>query len=43
VTLTIPSDEVGSLPPPDRGSATFRPNARAGRLARMLGRGWKRE
>jgi sporulation protein YlmC with PRC-barrel domain len=43
VTLTIASSEVASLPPPERGPATFRPNARGGRLSRLLGRGWKRE
>jgi sporulation protein YlmC with PRC-barrel domain len=43
VTLTITAAEVASLPPPERSPATFRPNARAGRLSRLLGRGWKRE
>ena len=43
VTLTIPSSEVPSLPPPERGAATFRPNLRAGRLGRLFGGGWKRE
>ena len=43
VTLTIASADVASLPAPDSGPATFRPNARAGRISRMLGRGWKRE
>jgi sporulation protein YlmC with PRC-barrel domain len=43
VTLTISSTEVDSLPPPERGTATFRPNARSGRLGRLFGRGWKRE
>lgn len=43
VTLGITSAEVGSLPPPESGSATFRPNPRTGRLGSLLGRGWKRE
>ena len=43
VTLTIASGEVASLPAPERAPATFRPNARGGRLSRLLGRGWKRE
>jgi hypothetical protein len=43
VTLAIASAEVPSLPAPDRGTATFRPNPRSGRLGRLLGRGWKRE
>ena len=42
VTLTITSAEVAALPPPDRGGATFRPNAGAGRIGRLFGRGWKR-
>jgi hypothetical protein len=43
VTLAIASAEVASLPPPDRGVATFRPNPRSGRLGRLFGRGWKRQ
>jgi hypothetical protein len=43
VTLTITAGEVESLPAPERAPATFRPNARAGRLSRLFGRGWKRE
>jgi hypothetical protein len=43
VTLKIRSAEVASLPPPERGSATFRPNPRAGRLGRLFGGGWRRE
>jgi sporulation protein YlmC with PRC-barrel domain len=43
VTLAITSADVASLPPPERGSASFRPNHRGGRLSRLLGRGWKRE
>jgi hypothetical protein len=43
VTLTIPSAEAATLPPPERAPATFRPNRRAGRVGRLFGRGWKRE
>jgi hypothetical protein len=43
VTLAITSAEVQSLPAPDPGTATFRPNPRSGRLGRLFGRGWKRE
>jgi sporulation protein YlmC with PRC-barrel domain len=43
VTLTIGSEDVASLPPPERAAATFRPNPRTGRLGRLLGRGWKRQ
>jgi hypothetical protein len=42
VTLTIDSSEVGSLPPPERAAASFRPNLRAGRLSRLFGGGWRR-
>src|SRR2546430_851200 len=41
VTLTITAAEAASLPPPERGAATFRPNPRAGPLSRPFGGGWK--
>ena len=43
VTLAISSADAASLPPPERAAATFRPNARAGRLGRLFGRHWKRQ
>ena len=43
VTLKIPSTEVPSLPPPERGPETFRPNLRSGRLGKLFGGGWKRQ
>jgi hypothetical protein len=43
VTLTISADEVAQLPPPERGAGTFRANVKAGRIGRLLGRGWKRD
>lgn len=43
VTLSISSTDAASLPPPQRAAATFRPNPRAGRLGRLLGRSWKRQ
>ena len=43
VTLAISSAEAASLPAPERAAATFRPNARGGRLGRLLGRHWKRQ
>jgi hypothetical protein len=43
VSLTITAAEAASLPPPERGAATFRPNHRAGRLGRLFGGGWKRQ
>ena len=41
VFLTIEPAAVAELPPPEEGSPNFRPN-RGGRLARMLGGGWRK-
>jgi hypothetical protein len=43
VTLSITAAEAASLPAPERAAASFRPNARAGRLGRLFGRHWKRQ
>jgi hypothetical protein len=43
VTLTITSAAAASLPPPERTAPSFRPNLRSGRVARLLGRGWRRQ
>ena len=43
VTLTISAEEARSLPPPEKAGPMFRPNQHAGRLGRLLGRGWKRQ
>ena len=43
VTLTMSAEEARALPPPEKAGPTFRPNAHAGRLGRLLGRGWKRQ
>jgi hypothetical protein len=43
VTLALTAEEARSLPAPERAGPTFRPNPRAGRLGRLLGRGWKRQ
>jgi hypothetical protein len=43
VTLSIDEAAVANLPPPGTGAGSFRPNARAGRIGRMFGGGWKRE
>lgn len=43
VTLAITAKEARSLPSPERAGPTFRPNPRASRLGRLLGRGWKRQ
>ena len=43
VTLTIQSDQVGSLPPPESGAGTFKANVPKGRLGRLFGGSWKRD
>ena len=42
VTLTITAAETEELPPPDHGSARFRPSGAAKRLGRRLGIGRRR-
>jgi hypothetical protein len=42
VTLSIDSEAAASLPRPSRGAPEYSANPRAGRLARMLGGGWRR-
>jgi hypothetical protein len=41
VSLTIDAAAAAALPPPDRGSPSFKPN-RGGRVSRFLGGGWRR-
>jgi hypothetical protein len=43
VTLSIDSQAVATLPPPERGPRRFRANVRTGRLGRLFGSGWRRE
>ena len=43
VTLTIDSEQVLQLPPPERGKGTYRANVKAGRLSRLFGGGWKKQ
>lgn len=44
VTLALDAEGAAALPErDDKGAATFRANARGGRLGRFLGGGWKRE
>jgi hypothetical protein len=44
VTLTLDAEGVARLPQRDRaGGPTFRADARAGRLSRLFGGGWKRD
>ena len=42
VTLAISAGEAAHLPPPEPTAPSFKPNLGAGRVARRLGRGWKR-
>jgi hypothetical protein len=42
VTLNITSAEAQELPPPEKGTAVFRPRP-GGRLSRLFGGGWKRQ
>jgi hypothetical protein len=43
VTLALEAERAGRLGPPEQGHPKFKPNRRAGRLSRLLGRsGWKR-
>ena len=42
VTLAISAADVAGLPAPKTGPPSFAPNVRAGRLARLLGGGWRR-
>jgi hypothetical protein len=42
VTLTVTAEQAQQLPPPDKGTPSFRPRNAAGRLGRMFGGSWKR-
>ena len=42
VTLTIEASEAEDLPAYEAGAPEYSANVRAGRLGRLLGRGWKR-
>ena len=42
VTLAIPAEEVAKLPPPEKGTANFRPKLSTSRIGRLFGGGWKR-
>ena len=42
VTLTISAAQAAELPPPEKGPSIFRPRG-GGRLARLLGGGWKKQ
>ena len=43
VVLRITAEEAQRLGPPEKGHAKFRPDRHAGRLGRLLGRGWRRQ
>jgi hypothetical protein len=42
VTITIDSAAAAELPPPEEGTANFRPN-RGGKVSRFLGGGWRKQ
>jgi hypothetical protein len=42
VTLSISAAAAAELPAPERSPPSFRPNLRAGKISRRLGRGWKK-
>lgn len=42
VTLAVSAAEAAKLPPPERGSPSFRPNLKSGRLGRLFGGGWRK-
>ena len=42
VTLKITAEQAADLPEPERAAPEFAPNLRAGRISRMLGRGWRK-
>jgi hypothetical protein len=42
VTLAITAVQAAQLPAPEKGPKVLKANPRAGRLARMLGGGWRR-
>jgi hypothetical protein len=43
VTLTLSAAQAAELPHPEKGPKVLRANPRAGRLARILGGGWRRD
>jgi hypothetical protein len=43
VTLSLNAAEAAELPPPEKGPKVLRADPHAGRISRMLGRGWRKE
>ena len=43
VTLAITAEQAAELPPPEQGAPEFKPNLRAGKVARFFGGGWKKK
>jgi hypothetical protein len=43
VTLAISAEEAKHLPPPDKGTPSFRPRNAKGRIGRMFGGSWRRQ
>ena len=43
VTRAITAAEAAELPPPEKGAPEFVANVKAGRVSRLLGRGWRKK
>lgn len=43
VTLAIDAAAAAELPPPEKAPPSYTANHKAGRVSRMLGRGWKKK
>ena len=43
VTLAITAAEAAERPPPEKGAPEFVANVKAGRMSRLLGRGWRKK
>jgi hypothetical protein len=43
VTLAITAAEAAELPPPEKGPPEYVANLKAGRVSRLLGRGWRKK
>ena len=43
VTLAIDAGAAATLPPPEEGQGSFRPNLGGGRISRLFGGSWKKQ
>ena len=41
--VAITAEAAESLPPPDEGHPSFKPNLKTGCLSRLFGRGWRKQ